>query len=147
MAGAHLHNGNLGAGAYLEHRERNAYLVVQVALGGTYPVGGAQRGLDKLLGGGLAVGAGQADHRNAELPAVVGRQGFEGFQRVGDLDQTGVFGLQILPCHGIGGSLFQGLESKAVAVEVFSLQGKEQLVFPEGTGVRTYACAVQEDIV
>ena len=147
MAGAHLHDGQLGTGADLKDRKGHANLVVQIPFGGTDPVGRAKSRLDKLLGGGFSVGAGEADYRNAKLPAVVCRQGLQGFQGIGHLDQTGVIGLQVLPCHGIRGTFLQSLEGEAVAVEILSLEGKEKLIFLKGTGIRTNSCALQEDIV
>ena len=78
---------------------------------------------------------------------VVRRQGFQGFQGVGHLDEAGIIGLKVFPCHGIQGAFLQSLEGKAVTVEILSLKGKEKLVLLEGTGVRAYACTLQEDIV
>ena len=147
MAGTHFHNGNLGAGTNLEDRERDANLVIEVAFRSAHAVGSAQGCLDQFLGGGFAVGAGKADHGNAQLPAVVSGQGLEGLQGIGNLDETGVIGLQILPCYSIRGALFQGLQGKAVAVKILSLEGEEKLVFLKGTGIRTDSCALQEDIV
>ena len=60
VAGTHLYDGNLGVGGDGEERERHAEVVVKVAGGGMGAVAFGQYGVDKLLGGGLAIGAGDA---------------------------------------------------------------------------------------
>ena len=134
MAGAHFHDGYLGPRMNAQHRERHANLVVQVALRGADAVGGAQGPLDKLLGGGFAVGAGKADNGNPELAAVIGGQFLQGFQA-------------LISGHHIGCAFFPGLVHKGIAVKILPLEGEEKLVFAKGACIGGNACTVQVDVV
>ena len=147
MAGAHFHDGQLCILPYPEHRERHSDVVVQVAFGGIYAVFGGQDGTDKLLGGGFPVGAREADYRDIQLPAVPGGQLLQGCQGIRHFDESGIFGAQLVAYYCPAGTGLKGLHDKAVAVKVFPFQGKEQLPFLKGTGVRIDARGLLENAV
>ena len=147
MAGAHLNDGDLGILPYFEHTQRNANIVVQVALRGHHAVFGSQDAADELLGGGFSVGTGKADHGNGELLPVVSAQCLQGGQGVRHLDEARIIGLHRVAHNGITSPLFQGLQGKGVAVKILPFQGHEKLVFPDGTGVCVHACTVQENVI
>ena len=71
MVGPHLNDGNLGIGGYAQKGEGHTEVVVVVAGGGMGAVAAAEDGMNQFLGGGFAIGAGDADDRNGEMLAVV----------------------------------------------------------------------------
>ena len=123
MAGAHLNDGYLSIGIYLEYAKRYTNIIIKVALCGRYIVFGTQHGLDELLGGGFSVGAGEADYGNIELLPVVGGQLLKGLQGVRDSDYP-VIGKRDAG-YGIRGAGLQSLFHEGVAVEVLPLEGYE----------------------
>ena len=144
-AGAHFHDGQVGAFVDAEEGEGDADVVVEVRLGGYHVVLLGQDGGDELLGGGLAVGAGDADHRDVELAAVVGGQLLQHFQ--GILNDDALPSAPGRPFEqeavddGIAGTRLQGVQGEIVPVERFSFQGKKHravLDFPAvGRNART----------
>ena len=112
MAGAHLDDGYLVFRSQAEQRLGHPYVVVEVALGVEHVVLLLQHGGDELLGGRLAVGAGNADDGNLELAAVFAGQVLEGLEAVVDLDDLPLGRLgggHSLVNDGVGAALFQSL--------------------------------------
>ena len=128
-AGAHLHDGHLGLLVDAEEGERHADVVVEVGLGGHQVVFPAEDGGNEFLGGRLAVGTRDADHRNVELAAVVGRQLLQHGERVLDHDAfaslvRGAFQQEAVH-DGIFGAGLQGCLREIVTVELLAFQGEE----------------------
>ena len=90
VAGSHFDDGNLGVGRDGEEREGDAEVVVEVAGGGVGAVAAGEDGVDQLFGGGLAVGAGDANEGDGELAAVVCGQLLQSLQHIGHYDAAGV---------------------------------------------------------
>ena len=82
MACPHLDDGNLCVDGDGEEGKRHAEVVVEVAGGGVGLVAFGQDGVDKLLGGGFAVGAGNAEEGDGELAAMVCGQLLQGVEYV-----------------------------------------------------------------
>ena len=80
--------------AAAQQRQRHAELVVQVALRLEAGCVQPEDRRTHVLGGGLAIAAGDRDHGSAEARAVTGRERPEGLGRVRDLDHTQL-GLQL----------------------------------------------------
>jgi hypothetical protein len=116
-----------------EQGERQADVVVVVATGGEDRVGKSrlQNTGDHLLGRGLAVAAGDGDHRQRETAAPVGRECPQREPGVGDLDQRQRERAQRL--GGIGGhhrsdgTARLGGRDVLMTIETFPTQSHEQI--------------------
>ena len=139
MAGSHLDDCYLVLLAQAQQGEGHSDMVVEVALGAEGAVFRAQHGVDKFLGGGLAVGAGNAYYRYLEMHTVHPGKLLESQQGVGHFDEAavGIFGGSFH--YGVAGALFEGRSGKVVAVEVFTLEGEED-------GAGDYAAGVGADL-
>ena len=126
MAGPHLYDGNLCVDGDGKEREGHAEVVVKIAGGGVGAVAFGQDGVDKLLGGGFAVGAGDAYEGNGELAAVVCGQLLQGGEHVWHHDATVVDFVLRVADDAQCGTLFQSLGREGVAVEGLTLEGKEK---------------------
>ena len=135
MVGAHLDDGNLGIGGDGQQGQRHAEVVVEVALGGRHAVALGENGGDQFLGGGLAVGAGDADDGDGEVAAVLAGKFLQGAQHVGDDDATVVDLVLRIADDAQGGALLEGLRSKGVAIEMLALEGKEDASGGDGARV------------
>ena len=71
---AHLHNSQLMVARELQQRERHANAVVQVALRVVDTILGAQHGSGQFLRGGLAVGTGDTNNGQPQLPPPIACQ-------------------------------------------------------------------------
>ena len=138
MARSHLHDGNLVRAVEAEQRLGHAHVVVEVALGGHDVVALCEHSRHEFLGCGLAVGARDAYHGYAELPAVLACQQLEGLQAVvnayhpvGKL----LAHVDIFVDDGIAATLEQGILGKEVAVERCALEGQEDASGRELTAV------------
>ena len=78
---------------------------------------------------------------------MIGRQLLKRRQGVRHLDESLVVRLHRVAHHGIRRAGLQGLQRKAVAVEILPFQGHEQLALPDGTGVCIEPCALQVNLV
>ena len=119
VAGPHFHDRNLVFRAQGEERFGHSHIVVEIAPGVHHVVFLSQHGRDELLGGGLAVGARDADDGDVEPAAVLAGQFFESGEHVVDEYQSPValFGKLPFVDHGVGASFLQGRLGKSVAVE------------------------------
>ena len=134
VVGTHLDNGHLGVLGDGEQGEGDAEVVVEVALGGRHPVAAGEDGGDQLLGGGFAVGAGDADDGDGEVAAVLAGKLLEGAQHVGHDDAAVVDLVLRVADDAEGGALLQGLRREGVAVEMLAPEGEEDA--PGGDGAR-----------
>ena len=71
MGSTHLYNGNLVFRRETEEGLWYAHIIIEVTLGEHHVELLAENGRDEFLGGGLAVGAGDAYHRNIEVAAML----------------------------------------------------------------------------
>ncbi len=126
VAGPHLYDGNLCIGGDGEEGEWHAEVVVEVAGGGVGAVAFGQDSVDKLLGGGLAVGAGDAYERDGELAAVVSGQLLKGSENVWHHDAAVVDFVLRVADDAQRGTLFQCLGCEGVAVKSLPLEGEEE---------------------
>ena len=78
VAGPHLNDGYLVAGGQAEEGLGHTHVVVEVALGVEHVVFLGEHSGNQLLGGGFAVGASNADHRDVELATVLTGQVLKG---------------------------------------------------------------------
>ena len=132
MVGSHLHDGNFIRWLYREQCQRNAYVVVEVALG----VGGAEffchHSGNQLFGGGLSVGACDADDGDGELLPMVGGQLLQSLQTVLDHYAARVVRQCTVLGDDIRRALVQCRQGKLVAVETLAFE--------------TYEYAVRDDV-
>ena len=82
--------------------------------------------MDKLFGGGLAVGASNADEGDGELPTMVSGKLLKGGEHVGHHDTAVVDFVLRVADNAKGGTLFESLGREGVAVEGLALEGKEE---------------------
>ena len=143
MVGPHLDDGDFRARGDGQQRERHADVVVEIALRGRDTVFLRQHGGDEVLGGGLAVGAGQAEHRQFSAthvrPVPDGEIAQRG-ERIGYADEAvdqraGVADLGVIVDDRPGSTGLQRLEGVVVAVEILSPQGEEDLSAADGPAV------------
>lgn len=122
-------------------------MVVQVALGGNGPIRFGEHGIDEFLGRGLAIAPGKPNDAGLALLSVIKGQFLEGFQYVlaEDILAGGV--VLLLVNYGVGGSFFQGILGKGIAVEVGSLEREEQAVFGDFSRVRTDNGMLQKELM
>ena len=73
-AGPHFDDTEFDAGGHGQQRQRDADVIVQVALCGIYPVFLRQDGMYELFRGGLAVGTGDGEYGDTQPRAVHGCQ-------------------------------------------------------------------------
>jgi hypothetical protein len=117
----------------LKQRQRQADVVIQIALGGQhFGAADAQNRRAHFLDRGLAIAAGQADQRNVETRAPVGGQRAQRQPRVGHREQR-----QIGMVGGTGGklvrhqradrALLQRRNDKIMAVEMLAANRHEQI--------------------
>ncbi len=125
MVGTHLDDGNLCIGGDGKEREGHSEVVVEVAGGGVGAVAFGQDGVDKLLGGGLAVGAGNAYEGDRELAAVVSGELLKGGEHVWHHDAAVIDFVLRVADDAKCGTLFQCLGREGVAVEGLPTEGKE----------------------
>ena len=125
MVGTHLNDGNLCVGGDGKEREGHSEVVVEVAGGGVGAVAFGQYGVDKLLGGGLAVGARDAYHGDGELVAVVRGQLLQGQQHVLHHHAAGIVIVLGIGRDAEGCALFQRLRDESIAVEGLALEGEK----------------------
>ncbi len=125
MAGPHLYDGNLCVGGDGKEREGHTEVVVEVAGGGVGAVAFGQDGVDKLLGGGFAVGASDAYERDGELAAVACGQLLQGGKHVGHHNAAIVHLVLRVADDAQCGALLQCLGREDVAVEGLPTEGKE----------------------
>ena len=147
VVGTHLDDGEFGVGGDGEQCERHAEVVVEVAFGGRGAVAFGEDGMDELLGGGFAVGAGDADDRHLEVATVFACQFLECFQHVGDHDAAVVDFVLRVADDAECGALLEGFGCEGVAVEMFALEGEEEASLGDGArvggdGARTEECLV-----
>ena len=126
MTGPHLDDGNLCVGGDGEEREGHTEVVVKIAGGGVGAVAFGQDGVDKLLGGGLAVGAGDAEEGDGELAAVVSGQLLQGGEHVWHHDASVVDFVLRVADNAKSGTLFESLGREGIAVEGLALEGEEE---------------------
>ncbi len=145
VAGPHFDDGNLRPGRDGQQRQGHADVVVEIALRGRDTVFPGQDGGNEVLGRGLAVGAGQADHRQFPLPyvrTVPDGQFAQRGERVFDPDQSFVMAdLRVMIHDRPGGAGIQRLEGVVVSVEILSAQGEEDFPAPDGPAVGGDAAA------
>ena len=82
--------------------------------------------MDKLFGGGLAVGAGNAYEWDGELAAVVSGELLKGGEHVGHHDTAVVDFVLRVADNAKSGTLFESLGREGVAVEGLALEGEEE---------------------
>ena len=99
---------------------------VEIARSGVGAVAFGQDGVDKLLGGGLAVGAGDAYEGDGELAAVVCGQLLQGGEYIGHHYATVIDFVLRVADDAQGCTLFQCLGREGVAVEGLPLEGEEE---------------------
>ncbi len=148
MAGAHLDHGDLRVRGDGQQRKGHADVVVEIALRGGHAVFLREHGRDEVLGGGLAVGPGQADDGQlavAHVGAVPDGQVAQGRERILHADQPVILSLpkdlRIRIDHRPGGPGFQRLQRIIVPVEILSPQGEEDLSPADGPAVGRHAPA------
>ena len=148
---AQLDHGRARPGVDAEEGERHADMVVQVAVGINGFVLAGHHGAHQFLRGGLAVGAGDADHGDIELAAVVGGQILQRFQHVFNQIAFALAGLDALQRgavhHRDAGALFEGLHGEVVAVKGLAFEGEEHRTFRDGAAVGGDAAALLEEFV
>ena len=115
----------------LQQGIRHADFVVEVALGFQHGKTGRQHRCRHVLGSGLAVGAGNGNHRNVKLPAPESRQLLIGQLGIGHSLDKGcpeLSRLLLVPAshQHTGCPLLYRLGSKILAVEPLPLQCHEQ---------------------
>ena len=147
MVRTHFHDGDFRVRANAEDRQGYADIVVQVPLRGRDPEMRGQDFTDELLGGRLAVRAGQADDRDFQLLPMVGREFLQGPEGIRETEETGVVALGIVIDDGIGGTRVEGFQGIGVAVESLALEGNEDLAGLEGPGIRIHAFGGAEQAV
>ena len=160
VTGSHLNDCNLVLLRQTEQCLGHTHVVVEVALGVKHIVFLGKHGSDQFLRGGLAIGAGDANHGDVKLTTVLTGQVLEGLEAVIDEDEpilklcimhscvppvasvlrpSGE--LCIVNCElcivydGIGTTLFQGLQGELVAVERLAFEGEEDTSFRTVTTV------------
>ena len=124
----------------IQQRQRRADVVVEISLGLEHPEFGAQNGGHHLLGGGLAHGAGDLDHRDVvPVPAASGQgpQGQTGIRHL-DIEFPGQEVFRHLGTQAPGGTRFQGRVNKPVPVVPLSFPGNKQGPGLHLPTVRTY---------
>ena len=150
VVGAHFDDGELGIFFYGENSERDADVVVQVALGSIGDVGRGQDGVHQLLGGCLSVAARDGDKRDIELLTVIKGQLLQGGERVFHQDQPvgkrACFHGSFVD-DGIGSASFQGLCGKGIAVEVGTFQCKKEVALPELAGIGLHGWVLKVDLI
>ena len=131
MVGAHLYDGDLRIGSDAQKAQRNADVVVQIALGGGNLEFALQYGRNEVLRGGLAVCAGEAYNGQLALPDVRTMPYCkvpQSSKRVRHPDKTAILRKGgIFIDHRPGGSGLQRLCRKGISVKILSPQGKEHL--------------------
>ena len=102
--------------------------LLRLPCGGQHPVAGGQHSGEQLLGGGFAVGAGNGQHRAAELLPVVVGQGLQGQQRVGGEGVAGGVGggQGGIVHHGKAGPGGHCLRGEISPPKAGAVQGEEQ---------------------
>ena len=152
MAGPHFNHGKLGPRINFQHRERDADIVVQVSLGRGHDIFGREDGADQLLGGRLAVGAGQA-HDGETFPRYKGMftmvtgQGLKGLQGVRYGNQAFVARCRRFRGsidHGKSGPFFQGGYRIGIAIEILPFQGEKQFSALQGAAIGRHPRAAEE---
>ena len=147
MVRAHFHDGDFRVRADAEDRQRHADIVVQVPFRGRDPEMRGQDLADKLLGGRLAIRAGQADDRDFQLLPMVRRKLLQGPEGIRETEEAGVVALGIVMDDGIGGTRLEGLQGIGVSIESLALEGNEDLAGLEGPGIRIHALGGEEQAV
>ena len=128
MIHAQLDDGVAMLGAQAEQRQRQADVVVEIAPCRQSAVLARRRGQDggqHLGDGGLAVAAGDGDHRNVEASPPTGRRRTQRQAGVGNQDLRHV---EVQPTihHQRHGPAGQGLVGEVMGVEPLALQAEEQ---------------------
>jgi hypothetical protein len=147
---AHLDDGVAVLGPEAEEGEGEAEVVVEVALGPVHPLLAGRRrehAGHQLLGGGLAVGAGDADDAQAaggERAAVRAGQAAEGGDGVVYLDDRDVTGQREVGGaaagdHQAGGAREDGLGGEVVPVVALAADGEPQAAGQDGAPVDGHA--------
>ena len=133
MARAHLHHGDVVVAGESQQGLGHPHIVVEVPLGRHHAVALSKHGTHEFFGRRLAIGAGDADDGDAELPPVFPRQVFEGLQGVvNEAHLRGVAALRHIAVkhlwvahHRQGASLREGLCGKLIAIEGVAFQRDE----------------------
>ena len=127
MVGSHLDDGDIVLLGELQEGFGHADVIVEVPLRVEHVIFLLQHRGDEFLCRGLAVGAGDADDRRAQMDTVILGELLEGLQHVINQDEPLVafFGMFLLVDNGIRRSLFQRHFGIGIAVEGFTLQGKK----------------------
>ena len=124
MVGAHLYDGDFRFRRNGQQAQRNAYVVVQVALGGRNVIFLPQHGGNEVLCSGLSVGAGKAEHGQlaaAHMGAVPDCKVAQRSERVCHADKAPVFRqIRIVIHHSPRSTAFQRLGCKRIAVKILS---------------------------
>ncbi len=134
----HLDDGVFGIADDLEEGERDADVVVQVALGGDGAEFLAQHRGDHLLGAGLPAAAGDGDDPGHVGTAVGGAEFLQRDEGIGDGDEAEILRQRLLGQprdHCRDGSGGGRLRDEAVAVEPFPAQGEEAIAGLEGAAI------------
>ena len=74
VARSHLDESELGRAVHRQQRQRNADVVVQVAVCSIGMESAGQNSVSQLLGSRFPVAAGDGKDRDTQLPAVIGRK-------------------------------------------------------------------------
>ena len=130
VARTHLYHRYLRVWAYRQQRERHSYVVVEVAPGGDDPVFRAEHQGYQVLGGRLAVGAGEPQHRQgtaADMGTVMHRKRLKRRKSVIHPYEARIVGKVRAVHDRIRRSCLQRPEGIVVAVEVLSLEREEYL--------------------
>ena len=147
----HLQHCRLVLRTHPQHRERQADLVVGVALTLESHEALGQDGGDGLLGGGLGDAAGHSDDQRREAPSPGRGHGVQAEERVRDDDrgrgparQLGITIRKLADEEG-GGAAGQGRADEAMAVGPFPGEGDEEVPGPDqprvdgNAGYRSFA--------
>ena len=135
MVHAHFQYGVLMRLAQAQQHQRQADVVVEIAFGMEH--GGVRSGVrpqdrrQHFLDRGLAVAAGDGDHRNGEAPAPGGSQPAQCQAGIVDTDGGGHIGCLGLVEHRADRTLPQRLGGEPAAVELFAAQRDEEIARPD----------------
>src|SRR5882762_9179545 len=104
--------------------------------------------MDQLLGGGLAIAAGDGDERDRKLPAVVQGQVLQGLEDVGNEDEAcvGGPGWRLID-NGIGCSELEGADGESIPVKVGAFQRKVEIAFFQAAGICLDGWVLKEQLV
>ena len=137
MVGPHLQNQKILL-SRLQQGQGQTDVVVQVTPRRPYPARLAEDGGDHLLGGGLAVAAGQGDDAAGEAVAMGGGQLAEGQAGVRDLPLGQIDGQGSLDHEG-SGALVTGAGGEVMAIVALARQGHEETAAQVLAAVDTHA--------